>query len=242
LINQQRGFPGLFGSLDVTHFTWKNCPKSLHGQFLNKDGLFSIAAEVVATSDCFIWHLHSNMPGTLNDINILNRSPLVANILEKMTPAANFKINGRDYHQVYFLTDGIYPTWSCFAKPISMPLEAKKQQYTKCQEAIRKDVERTFGILKGKFHILSVPLRFWDRVEIDNVVRCCVIIHNIIRVDVVDHLLEEEDEIHIDPPRKAFAFPEFLNAVSTLQDEARHFQLQSDLVDHLWSLKGNNNE
>ena len=30
--NSFRGFPGLLGSLDCTHWEWKNCPIAWHGQ------------------------------------------------------------------------------------------------------------------------------------------------------------------------------------------------------------------
>ena len=36
-INKGRGFPGMFGSLDCMHWTWKNCPIAWQGQFQDKD-------------------------------------------------------------------------------------------------------------------------------------------------------------------------------------------------------------
>ena len=66
---------------------------------------------------------------------------------------------------MYFLTDKIYPEWSIFAKPLTDPGSEIMKNYNRMQEGRRKDVERAFGILKGKFHILSLPSRLWYQVE-----------------------------------------------------------------------------
>ncbi|CAM6094363.1 unnamed protein product [Calypogeia fissa] len=47
-INENRGFPGMFASLDCMHYAWKNCPVAWQGLFTNKDGEKSIVLEAIA--------------------------------------------------------------------------------------------------------------------------------------------------------------------------------------------------
>ena len=48
----------------------------------------------------------------------------------------------------------------------------------KWQEAKRKDVERAFGVLKGKFQCLERPSKFWDLQDLINITHTCVMLHN----------------------------------------------------------------
>lgn len=48
------------------------------------------------------------------------------------------------------------------------------------QEAIRKDVERAFGVLVARFHILAHPSRLWYRRDIENFMKACIIMHNMV--------------------------------------------------------------
>lgn len=44
----------------------------------------------------------------------------------------------------------------------------------------RKDVECTFGILKGRFRILKTPMRYHNKSCVDNVFHTCCMLHNMI--------------------------------------------------------------
>uniref|UniRef100_A0A0D3A707 Uncharacterized protein n=1 Tax=Brassica oleracea var. oleracea TaxID=109376 RepID=A0A0D3A707_BRAOL len=46
---------------------------------------------------------------TMNDLNILDRSPVFDDIINGIAPQVNFYVNGNPYHLAYYLTDGIYP-------------------------------------------------------------------------------------------------------------------------------------
>ena len=52
--------------------------------------------------------------------------------------------------------------------------------FVTAQEAKRKDIERAFGILQSRFHVLTTGCRLWDREVMDTVIRTCVVLHNII--------------------------------------------------------------
>ncbi|XP_028104314.1 uncharacterized protein LOC114303368 [Camellia sinensis] len=90
----------------------------------------------------------------------------------------------------YYLADGIYPQWTTLVQTISSPQGAKKQHFAMMQESARKDVKRAFGVLQSRFAIIAGVVRFWDPKMLGNIMKSCVILHNII--------VEDEREEHLD--------------------------------------------
>lgn len=194
-INEKRGFPGLLASWDCSHFQWDKCPIQLHGQF--KNGRYkgkTIVLEAVVDCNLRVWYAHFGFPGTLNDINVLDKSNIVGDILDGSfsLKTDNYIINGviRDY--VYFLVDGAYPDWAIFVSTCKHPINEKEKIFSKQQEAVRKDVERVFAVISSKFQILSRPFRLWDLSDINKVMQCCVIIHNMQVEERISNVGEEE--------------------------------------------------
>ncbi|XP_042005641.1 uncharacterized protein LOC121754332 [Salvia splendens] len=60
-------------------------------------------------------------PGSRNDINVLDQSPVFDDILEGRAPKVNYIVNGHEKNIGYYLTDGIYPQWAAFIKSIPGP-------------------------------------------------------------------------------------------------------------------------
>ncbi|XP_023735879.1 uncharacterized protein LOC111883791 [Lactuca sativa] len=72
-LGHERGFLGMLGSIDCMHWEWKNCPVPWHGQYARGDHESpTIMLEAVASQDLWIWHAFFGLPGTLNDINVLD--------------------------------------------------------------------------------------------------------------------------------------------------------------------------
>ena len=69
-------FPGCIGSIDCMHWEWKNCPSSWKGMFQGKSGVPTVILEAIADHSCRFWHFNFGSPGALNDINVLDWSPL----------------------------------------------------------------------------------------------------------------------------------------------------------------------
>jgi hypothetical protein len=102
------------------------------------------------------------MSGSLNDINVLDRSPIFTALVEGRTAPINYTINGHEYIMGYYLADGIYPNWSTFVKTISRLLGAKRKYFASKQESAIKDVERAFRVLQSCFAIIRGPIRYWN--------------------------------------------------------------------------------
>eukprot|EP00171_Calliarthron_tuberculosum_P007479 IDg7479t1 len=62
--------------------------------------------------------------------------------------------------------------------PPANPVTNKEKLMSRMQESRRKDSERAFGVLQGKFHIVSRPSRFWYKDDMHAVMNTCVILHN----------------------------------------------------------------
>src|SRR5207244_13357024 len=63
-----------------------------------------------------ISHAFFGLPGSLNDINVLHKSPLLDNLASGNAPPVQFTVNGHLYDMGYYLADGIYPDWATLIK------------------------------------------------------------------------------------------------------------------------------
>ena len=122
---EKRGFPGMLGSLDCMHWEWQNCPKAWHGQYIGKEKVATVVLEAVASKDGWIWHAYFGLPGSLNDINVLQRSPLFDELIHGYTAPVKFTVNGHEYNMGYYLADGIYPKWATLIQSVTDPKSPK---------------------------------------------------------------------------------------------------------------------
>ncbi|XP_076890204.1 uncharacterized protein LOC143541209 [Bidens hawaiensis] len=156
-VADQRGFPRMLGSIDCMHWKWKNCPTAWKGMYSGHIREPIIILEAVASYDLWIWHAFFGMPGSHNDINVLERSFVFTGLAQGRAPPVNYTVNGNDYTMGYYLADGIYPKWQTFVKTIPAPRGNKHKHFAKAQESARKDVERAFGVLQQRFAIIRGP-------------------------------------------------------------------------------------
>nr|XP_043625811.1 uncharacterized protein LOC122597263 [Erigeron canadensis] len=199
---QLHGFPGMLGSIDCMHWPWKRCPKAWQGQFTRGDkGVSTIMLEAIASYDLWIWHAFFGTAGLNNDINVLNQSHLFREIVEDMAPDTSFTVNGTDYQKGYYLVDRIYPEWATFVKAFSCPQEPKKKKFKKYQESAQKDVEQAFGVLQGRWAILTHPSRSFSVNKIRRTMYTCVILHKMIVEDSGHAITSYDLEILAEPPR-----------------------------------------
>ena len=110
------------------------------------------------------------------------------------------------------------------------------------QEAARKDVERAFGVLTARFAILANPARLWSMHDLGTVMRACIVLHNMIIEDERD-LSDLEEDFDVNPsfnlgPGHDGSFQQFLKEYEQVHSESLHKQLQNDLIEHLWQMKG----
>ena len=253
-MHERRGFPGMLGSIDCMHWQWKNCPVSLAGQYKGKEKKPTVVLEAWASQDLWIWHCNFGAAGSNNDLNILDQSPVFQSIMQGSAPKIQFTLNGRQYYMSYLLADGIYPEWAAFVKTIEKSQRRDTKLFAAKQEGRRKDVERAFGVLQSRWHILSIPCRLWRVVDMNRIMKACIILHNMIIEDKasVDH---DEEQFWNDPNNHNQGFmPSFevsrpinnrprslaslITTISQIQSQGIHNQLQHDLVQHIWRLHG----
>ncbi|XP_030970177.1 uncharacterized protein LOC115990490 [Quercus lobata] len=180
------------------------------------------------------------------------RSHVFNEFAEGRAPTIHYSINGHDYTMGYYLADGIYPKWATFVKTIPAPQGHKYKLFAAAQEAYRKDVERAFGVLQARFAIVRGPARFFHLETLKKIMKACIILHNMIVEDerederddneVVDLDYEQNDGVD-NPPlqmlhEQSDEFLSYIERHGRIRDREIHFQLQSDLIEHLWQLQG----
>ena len=104
------------------------------------------------------------------------------------------------------------------------------------QSAYRKDIERAFGVLQARYHIVKQPARAWHPDTMQKIMECCIILHNMM----------VEDERGLRRPRVhdygqgtqlellSMSKQDMLNRHRKIRSKERHSNLQEDLIEHVW--------
>lgn len=243
-IGKAWGLPGMLGSIECMHWPWKNCPTAWAGQYQGKEKVLTIVLEAVVSQDLWFWHLFFGLPGSHNNINILDCSPLFRNLMNGTGPEVEFWVNGNTYKNGYYLADGIYPNWGALLKIISQPQDQKQNFFEKMQEAAWRDVERAFGVLQGCFAIVARPACGWNNHDLQLIMSTCVILHNMIVED--EHNTESDFFYGSSSVSESIQtswepngnFTSVVNKYWEIWNEDVHQSLCRDVIEQLWNLKG----
>uniref|UniRef100_A0A0D3B398 ENTH domain-containing protein n=1 Tax=Brassica oleracea var. oleracea TaxID=109376 RepID=A0A0D3B398_BRAOL len=109
----------------------------------------------------------------------------------------------------------------------------------------------TFGVLQARIAIVKNPAFFWDKVKIGKIMRSCIILHNMIVEDERDgytqfnlsefQQAEDNGSSHVDLNYSTDIPSNIANMMDfriRIRDRQMHEQLKADLVEHLWSKFG----
>ena len=244
--NEERGFPGMLGSLDCMHWEWQGCPVYWAGQYKGHYPKPTVILEAAASYDCWIWHAFFGLPGSQNDINVLHKSPLFEDLKYGIAPSVRFMINGHQYTHGYYLADGIYPRWStlvqCYRQPPTGAFGLSYRYFNDAQMALRKDVERAFGILKRKFAIICGPYRGLSRREMHKTMLTCIILHNMIIQETrrdSDWTNYDDEDLRPDvQPHRGVPARDYGQMTNYIQNLDLYEQLRDDLRLNLWAEHG----
>jgi len=129
---------------------------------MSRKSLRAIVLETMCDNNLYIHYLFTGAPRFQNDLKALGPSPLVKDIMNGIRPSKDlpYTVNGRTRMILYYITDKAYkkhPVFhSCYVKQVTR----KQRIFNRLREAVRKDMERLYGVLTTRFHTLLRPSRF----------------------------------------------------------------------------------
>jgi hypothetical protein len=191
------GFSGCIGSTDATHIAEK-CSYHLRNNHLGaKQHITSSTFNLTVNHRRRILSTTSGMPGRWDDktvvlfdgfVNGIHKGQIHNNAkfnLFEYVPAGNIVL--KEYTGSWFIVDNGYLKWSTTVPPLKVTALEKERQWSHWLESLRKDVECTFGILKGRWRILKTGIRL-QGVEVANKIwrTCCALQNMLLEVDGLD--------------------------------------------------------
>ena len=95
----------------------------------------------------------------------------------------------------WVLCDTGYHKWRQTICGFKRTSEPKRRAFAERCEAVRKDVERVFGIIKKRHVLVDSPVLLRDVQDVERVFKMCVVLHNmLLRYDGLDTIGQYEDD------------------------------------------------
>lgn len=183
---EQSGFPGAIGSIDCVHVWWDRCPVNIANVCLGKEKYPTLAWQVVVNHKRRILSVSRSHYGAENDLTIARYDQFIMDMhwghkyKDVEFELYNAHGNTEKITGLCLLCDGGYHLWRILQCPIRWSSVVEEKRWSRWLESLRKDVECTFGILKGRFRILKCGIRMQKRELLHNTFITCCVIHNML--------------------------------------------------------------
>ncbi|XP_066585423.1 putative nuclease HARBI1 [Prorops nasuta] len=185
-IEANHGFPKCIGAIDGTHIRIA-APKENANAYINRKGYCSIQLQVTCDNDLNFTHCYCGQAGSVHDMRVFRLSKF-----ENMLNSTNFPDDS------HILGDSAYGLHKYLIVPLrdNGRLTEAEINFNKCHSSARMMVERSLGLLKGRFRSILDKLPMTRTELIPKYVIACCILHNIciIKKDLINI------PIIVDPP------------------------------------------
>ena len=190
------GLPGCFGSVDVVHVKWSNCPSGDYNRAKGKESYPSLGFQCITDYNRRIMAIYGPHFGTRNDMDIVKTDPYVNSLTTKPlyrdTKWHYYNDDGEVCTEkgMYLICDNGYLRWPTTICPFTQASKASSEGYFSSNiESVRIDVECTFGIIKKRWRILNNGFFYRDIKVCKNIFVTCCWLNNFL-LDVMERSTE----------------------------------------------------
>lgn len=195
---EMAGLPGAIGSMDATHVAIEKVAYNRRQSHLGfKNHSTARTYNIVVNHRRRILGTTNGHPARWNDKTIVRFDEIAmglksGNVLDNFTFEL-YDFNSNDeiikvkYRGPWLIVDNGYHMWSVTIPPFKTTTSRKEIRFSEWIESIRKDVECTFGILKGRWRILKTGIRLRGLRKADQIWKTCCALHNyLLEIDGLD--------------------------------------------------------
>jgi hypothetical protein len=191
------GFPGCIGSTDATHIPLERVSCGIRqGHLGYKMSCTARTYNLTVNHRRQILHSTTGHPGRWNDKTLIRFDSFMTE-LQKGALNSTMSFELRKQHSViaegeaappatttikgaYVIVDNGYLDWSTTVPPMKNTCNRSEIRFSQWLESLRKDVECTFGILKGRWRVLKSGIRVHNTESADNMWLTCCAMHNML--------------------------------------------------------------
>jgi hypothetical protein len=194
---EMAGMPGTLGSSDATHILHEKCSYRLRRLHLGgKSKHPTRTYNITVNHRRRILGTTCGHPGSWNDKSLvlfdsfmigIKRGEIFDDNIFELLEIVDGKVVSVKYRGAWIVVDNGYHSWSTTVPPFTKSCVRTEIRWSEWVESMRKDVECTFGILKGRWRILKTGIRMKEVGDVDKIWKTCCALHNmLLEIDGLD--------------------------------------------------------
>jgi len=162
-------FPSCVGAIDCTHIKIRSPGGDDAEIFRNRKHFFSINVQTICDAQLRIQDIVVRWPGSTHDANIFRNSTI------------KNRFDDGEFNDCVLVADSGYAVQRYVITPLLNPLTHVETLFNESQIRTRNPVERSYGVWKRRFPILSLGINIKNLNTVQAIIVATAVLHNIAR-------------------------------------------------------------